>query len=129
MKTTSSDLRERIVNAVLKEGMTRRGAADHFRVSHSTAVKIVKLFTLTGSAEPKRIGGYRKPILEPHKELIIALVESTPDMTLEEIRDEVHHRTGLRAGVATVDRMVKTLDFDFKKKASSPTSRRARTSR
>lgn len=129
MKATSSDLRERIINAVLKEGMTRRGAADHFRVSHSTAVKIVKLFTLTGSVEPKRIGGYRKPILEPHTELIITLVETTPDMTLEEIRDVVHQRTGLKAGVATIDRMVKSLEFDFKKKALSPTSRRARTSR
>jgi transposase len=115
-KPLSMDLRDRIV-ACVEDGASRREAADRYAVCASTAVRIIKRKELTGSAAPAKIGGYRRPILEPHLELLRAMVDETPDMTLEKIRDEVHARTGLKAGVATVDRMLKRIGLRFKKKS------------
>jgi putative transposase len=90
------DLRNRIVQAVEEDGMSRRAAAERFMVSHSTAIKIVKRKETTGSAEPARIGGYRRHALEPHKDMLSAIIVETPDMTLAEIGDEIVSRGGPR---------------------------------
>lgn len=115
-KALSMDLRDRIVSCV-EGGASRRAAARRFVVCASTAVRILKRKEETGSAAPAKIGGYKRLILEPHQELLRELVEATPDMTLKEIRDEVQTRVGLRAGVATVARMLKRLGLKFKKKS------------
>jgi len=127
MAATSMDLRNRIVQAVEQDGMSRRAAAERFMVSHSTAIKIVKRKQTTGSAEPARIGGYRMHALEPHKAMLSAIIVETPDMTLAEIGDEIVARGGPRVCKSSIDRMVKAMGFRVKKKALSPTSRRERT--
>ncbi|MFB0872879.1 MULTISPECIES: helix-turn-helix domain-containing protein [unclassified Sphingobium] len=40
------DLRERVLSAVLKEGMSARGAAARFGISESSAIKWVKRYRL-----------------------------------------------------------------------------------
>ena len=47
MKPLSNDLRERLVHAVLIEGMTCRAAGKRFAVSHSAVIKIVRQFVET----------------------------------------------------------------------------------
>lgn len=59
MASYSMDLRERVVAAVKQEGMSRRAAAARFGVSYSAAIEWLKLFDETGSAQPRRIGGYK----------------------------------------------------------------------
>ena len=54
-KSYSLDLRERIVARVAACG-SRRGAARHFGVSDSCAVKLLARVGQTGSAEPARQG-------------------------------------------------------------------------
>jgi putative transposase len=55
----SIDLRERVVNAVVVEGMSRRAAAKRFGVGVSTAIDWVARFRATGSVEPGQMGGHR----------------------------------------------------------------------
>jgi putative transposase len=55
----SIDLRERVVGAVIKGGLSRHQAAAQFGVGASTAILWVQRFRKTGSVEPDKIGGYR----------------------------------------------------------------------
>src|SRR3954468_7984228 len=78
----SRDLRERIVRFV-EGGASVRQAGLRFEVSPSAAIKLMQRVRKTGSTVPAKIGGYRKPILEPHAETLRAIVESNPGMTLK----------------------------------------------
>ena len=52
----STDLRKRVVDAV-NEGMSRRQAAGHFKVSASSAIRWVSQALATGDVTPKAQGG------------------------------------------------------------------------
>ena len=53
----SNDLRERVVAAVTRDGLSRREAAQRFGVGVSTAIKWVQRWSETGSIEPGQVGG------------------------------------------------------------------------
>jgi putative transposase len=55
----SIDLRERVVGAVIKSGVSCHQAAAQFGVGISTAILWVQRFRKTGSVEPDKIGGFR----------------------------------------------------------------------
>jgi putative transposase len=55
----STDLRERVVGAVCKGGLSCHQAAAQFGVGISTAILWVQRFRKTGSVEPDQIGGYK----------------------------------------------------------------------
>src|ERR1700727_3040625 len=68
----SDDLRERVVKAVIKGGLSRHEAAAQFGVGISTAINWVRRFLETGSVKPDQIGGYRpKKIAGPHREWLM----------------------------------------------------------
>jgi transposase len=46
----SQDLRDRVIDAVVQGGMSRRGAAARFGISESVAIKWVERFERTGFA-------------------------------------------------------------------------------
>src|SRR3712207_8331359 len=87
----SQDLRERIVRAI-EGGSSIRQAAARYEVSPSAAVKLMRRVRETGSTAPARIGGHRRPVLEPHADVVRALVDAKTDITLAEIRAELHER-------------------------------------
>src|SRR5512134_2121528 len=86
MAPLSQDLRERLVRAV-EEGRSAREAAARFEVSASAAVKLMRRVRETGSTEPAKIGGYRKPLLADHEALLRELTAIHKGITLVEIRD------------------------------------------
>jgi putative transposase len=55
----SLDLRERVVAAVERDGMSRHEAAAHFGVAVSTAIKWLQRFRRTGSVAPGQMGGHK----------------------------------------------------------------------
>ena len=68
----SNDLRERVVKAVIEDGLSRHKAAAQFGVGISTAILWVQRFRKTGSVEPDKIGGYRpKKIAGRHREWLV----------------------------------------------------------
>ena len=86
----SSDLRSRVVEAV-NEGATRYEAAERFGISVSSAVRWHQVWRSDGTYEAKPIGGSNSP-LEDYAEEIIALIEATRDLTLDEIVAAMHKR-------------------------------------
>jgi transposase len=113
----SGDLRSRIVAAV-EAGATRTAAAEQFGVSVSCAIKLVQRFRQSGSVAPAPRG--RKPFaLAQHDELVRELVAAQPDMTLDELTDELEDR-GIRVGRSSVNRFLKALGLTHKKSRCMP---------
>jgi transposase len=119
----SEDLRSRIV-ATVEAGATRTAAAEQFAVSVSCAIKLVQRFRQTGSVAPAPRG--RKPFaLAEHEELVRELVAERPDMTLDELTDELEDR-GIRVGRSSVNRFLKTCGLTLKKSRCMPPSSNGR---
>ena len=110
----SQDLRGRIVRAV-EAGSSARAAAARFEVSPSAAIKLVRRVRQTGSPAPAQVGGHRRPVLEPHADLIRSLVAERPRITLAELRSALAEQ-GVRVGaVSTLWLMLRRLGLSHKK--------------
>ena len=110
----SQDLRQRIVRAV-EAGSSRRQAAERFEVSPSAAIKLMRRVRETGSTAPAQIGGYRRPILEPHADLIRALVARQSCITLAEIQAALTERGIKVKALSTIADMLDRLGLSHKK--------------
>jgi putative transposase len=96
----SDDLRERVVRAVIKGGLSRHQAAAQFGVGISTAINWVQRFHETGSVKPDQIGGYRpKKIAGPHREWLIQRCRK--DFTVRGLVAELAER-GLKVDYRTM---------------------------
>ena len=116
-KPLSMDLRERVVAAVLKEGMSARGAAARFGVSESSAIKWVRRHRETGSVAPSRMGGYKPRLLAG--ELRDWLLErARRDFTLRGLVAELGER-GVKVDYVQVWRFIHAEGLSFKKKRAA----------
>ena len=68
--------------------MTRRAAAQ-FRIGLATAIRWVHRVRQTGDRTAGRQGQPRRSKLDPHRDYILGLVETTPDMTISEMLDKL----------------------------------------
>jgi putative transposase len=84
------DLRERVVEAVERDGLSCNQAAARFEVAVSTAIGWINRFRRTGSVAPDRMGGNR-----PKK-----LVGEYRDWLLQRCRDSDFTLRGLVAELA-----------------------------
>ncbi|MEY9350639.1 transposase [Bradyrhizobium japonicum] len=90
VRPISNDLRKRAVAAVAK-GESCRAVAVRFGVAVSSVVKWSQRYRATGSVAPGKMGGHRKPILEPHR-AFIKEISQTPHLTLHALKDELAAR-------------------------------------
>ena len=95
----SDDLRERVVNA-MQSGESCRSVAARFGVAPSSVVKWAQRAARTGSVSPAKVGGHRRPVLEPHREWLLDQVKTCPHVTLAMLQEmlaehgvEVSHDT------------------------------------
>ena len=78
----SQDLRNRVIDAVVRRGMSRRAAAARFGVSDASAIKWVQRFARIGSRSAAKMGGCLRPKLEPHREFLEARGARNPTSRL-----------------------------------------------
>jgi transposase len=122
-KPYSADLRERVVAAV-EGGLSRRQAAGVFDVGVSTVIRWVERFRATGSFAAKLMGGDHRSLLTGVRAWILERIEAEPDLTIEELRDELKER-GVVVGYGTVWRFFAREDITFKKKRARSRARAA----
>ncbi len=115
-KPYSEDLRSRVVAAV-EGGLSRRRAASVYGVAISTVVHWVRRWRATGSVAAKPMGGDHRSRLTGERAWILGRIEAVPDLTLEELRDELKQR-GIIVGYGTVWRFLAREDITFKKNRS-----------
>ena len=91
----SQDLRDRVIDAVVIEAMSRRAAAARFGVSGSSAIKWVERLERSGSRTAARMGGYKRVRLEPHRAFLEGLWAEKSDMTLQALCDRLLAERGV----------------------------------
>jgi transposase len=114
-RALSNDLRERVVAAV-REGASCRVVAGRFGVAVSSVVKWSQRARRTGSVAPGKMGGHRRPILEPHRELILARLRERLETTLLEIRELLVAERGVRVSLDTIWRFLRAERQTYKKR-------------
>ena len=123
MKAYSMDLRQRILEDC-DAGMEVRQVAVKYRVSESWIRRLKQRRRENGEVAPRRAGSRREPKWLPHAERLQQLVQSTPDATLDELRQAL----GIDCSIHTVARALRALQLTFKKKSYTPRSKSGRTS-
>jgi len=118
VRPLSNDLRERVVAAVA-DGESCRSAAQRFGVAISSVVKWSQRHRATGSVAPAKMGGYRKPTLEPYKAFIIERIAQTSHLTLHGLKDELAAR-GVKVSHNAVWLFLRREGLTFKKNAVRP---------
>ena len=113
----SQDLRDRVIDAVVRGEMSRRAAAARFGVSESSAIKWVQRFERSGSRAASKMGGYLRPRLEPHREFLEALRAEKSDITLQALCDRLLAERGARADTAMMSRFFRRIGVTLKKDA------------
>ena len=116
-KPYSIDLRERVVAAVERGGMSRRRAAAHFGVGASTAIHWVRRFRETGSVAPGQMGGHKpKAIRGAYGDWLIERCREK-DFTLRGLVAELADR-GLKVDYRSVWEFVHAEKLSYKKNRS-----------
>ena len=114
----SLDLRERVVTAV-EEGLARQSVAHLFTVGISTVSRWAKRLAETGGVAAKPSGGdHKSQAVEAHGDWLLSLADTTPDLTLEEIRARLREAHGLEKSISCLWRFFDRHDVTFKKNPS-----------
>jgi transposase len=117
VRAYSMDIRERVIAAVMDEGMSARGAAAQFGISQSSAIKWVKRYRQTGTAAPAQIGGHKPRLLTGDlRDWLLERARS--DFTLRGLVAELAER-GVKVDYVQVWRFAHAEGLSFKKKRSS----------
>ena len=111
----SQDLRQRLVRTVAA-GSSIRAAARRFEVSPSAAIKLMRRVRATGSTAPAKIGGYRKPLLDGHADILRELTAAKPGITLAELQAALIGRGIVAGSLATIWHTLRRLGLRHKKR-------------
>jgi transposase len=111
-KPYSLDIRSRVISKH-KEGKAVTEIIKELDVKRSFVYDMLTLYKATGSVEPKPASGGRKPTIDEEILLQIeTLVLETPDITLQEIKDELE----LTISISIIcDAINKKLNLRYKK--------------
>ena len=126
-KALSVDLRVRVLASV-EAGATHREAATRFGVSAASVSRWRARKRVAGEPCPKALGGDRRSDrIEAHRATILAIVEQTADITIEELRTVLRDQ-GVSVGYGTIQRFFKRHRMTRKKRPLTPANRTVPTS-
>jgi putative transposase len=116
----SMDLRERVVRAVREEGLSRRQAAEHFKIGISTAIAWLDREKTTGSAAPAKMGGYKpRRILGKHHDWLVTRCRDGSPFTIAKLIEEMAER-GVKVDHHSMWNFLHEQKLTFKKGRWSP---------
>ena len=125
MRTSSLDLRERILASYDNDEGTRVEIAHRFRVSLGLVKKLLQQRRHTSDIAPRHRFSGRKPmIVATHRSQLRALLARKNDLTLKEMRAAA----GLRCSLQAINVILGKMGLTYKKRHSAPASRIALTS-
>ena len=111
-KPYSMDIRTRVIKKH-QEGKTVKEITNELAVKATFVYDTLSLYKATGSVEPKPASGGRKAYLDNEKQQqIAALIQETPDLTLQEIKDELSLEISISVLCDTIN---KKLNLNHKK--------------
>lgn len=126
-KPYSQDLRDRVIDAVERGGMSCRAAARRYEISESAAIKWLERYRREGSRAPVGHGGHRPSALAPHRTFLEAARADKPDGTLQDLCNRLWSERGVKADTSMMSRFLRRIGVTLKKRLSSRASRIVRT--
>jgi transposase len=114
MKAYSTDLRERIVQAV-RHGQSQPAAAQTFGVSPATVKRYMAQYRRTGSLAPKRSPGRTPHIRPTDYPALRAQLAAAPAATLAEHCTTWEQTHAVRVSIPTMYRAIRAVDWTRKK--------------
>jgi transposase len=125
MKPHSIAFRQKIIEVHEVEDISKRKLAKRFNVALSFIQKLLKQYRETDSLAPKvRTQQTPAKLNNEHLTVLRRLVEERNDATLEELRKQLIHETGIDVSRSTVDRALDKLGLTLKKRRSMLTRRK-----
>jgi len=125
MRTTSLDLRERILATYDNDEGTREEVARRFRVSLGLVKKLLQQRRRTGDIAPRyRFCGRKPMIVATHQSQFRALLAKKNDLTLKELRIA----TGLKCSLQAINVVLGRMGLTYKKRHCAPASKTVPTS-
>lgn len=125
----SKDLRERVVAAYERGDGGYTTVAGSFNIGRETLRRLVIRKRTTGSLEPDEPPkGFPPKLSGERLEVLRTLVADKPDLTAQELADELNTLIDVTVSRSGVIRALKTLGITWKKKPSEPRNKTARTS-
>ena len=125
MRTTSLDLRERVLASYDHDEGTREEIARRFRVSLGLVKKLLQQRRHTGDIAPRHRYSGRKPtIVDTHRRQFRALLTKKNDLTLKELRQA----SGLNCSLQAINVVLDKMGLTYKKRHSGPASKTVPTS-
>jgi transposase len=118
----SQDLRDRVIDTALS-GVPARQAAARFGVGIATAIIWVRRARKSGERTARRQGQPRRSKLDPHRDFLLGLIETTSDITIVEMQGRLATERGVTASVGTIWTFLDRCNMTVKKR---PPMRRSR---
>jgi transposase len=119
MKPYSIDLRQKVLDAHLKNQTSIREIAEKFGVSDSFVRKLLKRHQETGGIEPKpHGGGASAKLTEEHYVLVESMIAENNNITLVVLCKQIEAKTGIRVSVPTMCRILQKLKLGKNKKSA-----------
>lgn len=111
----SQDLRDRVIDAVLRGGESRRSASRRFGVSEASAIKWVQRVERFGDRRCAGTGGHRPSKVKPQRDWLLAVIAAEPDITLAALAARMLAERGVRADTGMLSRFFTGEGISFKK--------------
>jgi transposase len=108
MKAYSVDLRERVADAVLQDGLTWAATARLFRLSVASVGRFVLARRRGRPLTPGHSSGRPRRLDSPQKlEALRAQLRAEPDLTLEQRCERLCQQYGIRVSAPTLSRLLR----------------------
>jgi transposase len=115
----SQDLRDRVIDAVLRGGESRRSASRRFGVSEASAIKWLQRYEREGDRRCAGTGGHRPSKVKPERDWLLATIAAEPDITLMALSVRLQAERGVRADTSMLSRFFIGEGISFKKKRTA----------
>ena len=116
MKPYSVDFRQKIIEVYEQEDISIRKLAQRFKVAKSFIQKLLKQYRQTGNIRPQTQGGHPPNKLQKEELVVlIEIIESNNDATLEELCELLEKETEVRVSRSTMGRITLKLNYTVKK--------------
>lgn len=119
----SDDLRRRII-AARESGEGTGEVSERFKVSRKSVERFWKQHTMTGTCQPKQIGGYRRSRLQEHLGTIKRWISQQADLTLVELQGRCREELSVKIGINALWHQLDQQGLSYKK---NDARRRARS--
>ena len=118
-KSYSMDLRERVAGEA-ESGLSVRAIAEKYKVGKSFVARIVRARKEKQDIRPKKVGGWKRYILEPYKDIIKSKLDEAPSITLFELQRWLQEAHQIKTPISTLSRFINDyLKYRLKKNTFS----------